>query len=109
MSEIWRGADDLGTESKILIVRTETSHVNRVQGSRAFAQGDVGGSIVMFQSIMRSKYVRPEERSILVIWGIAVSSNPRPVLPEASIRLLITEKIMVVGVRFRTMHGELIW
>ena len=63
----------------------------------------------MFESFVWSEDMRSEERSVLVIWSVAIPADPRPVLPEAGIRLLISEQIVVVRVRVRAMDGELIW
>ena len=63
----------------------------------------------MFESLVRSKDMWSEERSVLVVGGVAIPANPRPVLPEACICLLISEQIVMVGMRVGTMDGELIW
>ena len=63
----------------------------------------------MFESFVRSEDMWPKERSVLVIWSVAISADPRPVLPEAGIQLLISEQIVVVGMRVWTVDGKLIW
>lgn len=98
---------ELWAESKIFI-RTKASHVDGVQGSRPLAHGNIGRGVVMLQSVMHSEYMRSEERSVLVVWSIAISSHPWPILPEASIRLLISKKIVVVWMGVRSVHRELI-
>lgn len=100
----------LWTESKVIIqVRAKACHIDRVQGSGPLAQGDVGRCIVMFESFVRSENMWSEERSVLVIWSVAISADPWPILPESGVQLLISEQIVVVGMRVWTMDGELIW
>ena len=89
-------------------IGTEPSHVDGVKGSWPLAQGDVGGSIVVLESFMRPEDMWPKERSILVIGGVAIAGDPRPVLPEACIGLLVPEEIVVIRVWVGSMHGEVI-
>lgn len=63
----------------------------------------------MFESFVRSEDMWSEERPVLVIWSVAIPADPWPILPEASIQLLISEQIVVVWMGIWTMDGELIW
>lgn len=62
----------------------------------------------MLESFMRSKEVWPEERPILFVWSVAVASDPRPVLPEPSVGLLITKEIVVIGLGVWSVGREVI-
>jgi hypothetical protein len=63
----------------------------------------------MFEPVVWSEEMWSEEWSVLVIGSVAIPANPRPVLPEAGIRLLISEQIVMVGMRVWAMDGEVIW
>lgn len=61
----------------------------------------------MLEPFVRSE-VRPKERSVLVIRGVAIAGDPRPVLPETSVCLLVPKEIVMIGMRIRAVDGELI-
>lgn len=62
----------------------------------------------MLESLMGAEEMRPEEGPILFVRSVAIAGDPRPVLPEPSIGLLITKEIMVIWLRIGTMGGEII-
>lgn len=58
---------------------------------------------------MLESFMRPEERSILLIRRVPITSGPGPMLPESCVGLLVTEEIMVVMVRFDPVGREVVW
>lgn len=57
---------------------------------------------------MLESFVRPEERSVFIIGRVPVASDPRPILPESGICLLISKQIVVIRVRIRAVDREVI-
>ena len=57
---------------------------------------------------MLESLVRPKEGSVFVVGGVPIARNPRPMLPEPGIGLLIPKQIVMIRLGVRAMHGEFI-